>query len=105
MSSRRIVARPSHARLIASRRRGRLAPLNGSVTRADIAAIYADCTRGVVPPPTAEEFFRVLLGAIQDPVVGPRTRAKIAEKAREREARKRAQRQSAIRPPRTLAAA
>lgn len=105
MANRRIVARPSHARLIRSRRRGRLTPLNGSVTRADIAAIYADCTRGVSPPPSAEEFFNVLIGAIQDPVFGPRTRAKIAEKARQREARKKARQESSKPRMRALAAA
>ena len=80
------------------------------MTRADIEAIYADFMRDpVTPPPTLKEFVTHLLGAIQDPTPGPRTRAKISAAARVREARRRAERrareQLAQPPPRALAAA
>lgn len=51
----------------ARRRRGRTAPFNGSVTRADIEAIYREFARGEVwPEPTTEEFRQYLVGAIED---------------------------------------
>lgn len=88
----------SRARRPGVRRRGRTAPLNGSVTRADIAAIHAEfeSLNGDVAgaPPTIDEFLTYLLGAIQDPVHGPSTRAKITAAARRREARRRAEREA-----------
>jgi hypothetical protein len=107
MSTRRIVARP-RSQAPRRRRRGRLSPTNGSVTRADVEAIYREFSLDVADP-TADEFRRYLLGAIVDPAPSPRTRAKIAAAARAREARKRAERrareQLAQPPSRALAAA
>jgi hypothetical protein len=111
MPHRRIVARPPASQRPRPRRHGRLAPTNGSVTRADIEAIYDQFCAGdaLTPPATAAEFRHYLVNAIVDPSHDPRTRAKIAAAAIRREADKRAQRRArgivAQRPPRTLAAA
>jgi hypothetical protein len=49
------------------RQRGRTAPFNGSVTRADIHAIHREfIAEPVEPPPTVDEFVNYLVGAIQD---------------------------------------
>ena len=108
MSARRFVARPPRSQAPRRRRRGRLSPTNGSVTRADIEAIFAEFSQDVVEP-TADEFRSYLVGAIIDPSHGPKTRAKIAAAAARREAVKREQRrarkQLAQPPSRALAAA
>ena len=109
MSARRLVARPPRSQRSRRRARGRLSPTNGSVTRADIEAIYREFSAGGPPDLTADEFRRYLLGAIVDPSPSPRTRALMAAKARAREARRRAERQArkqlAQPPSRALAAA
>lgn len=74
------------------RRQGRLSPTNGSVTRSDIEAIYAECARGADPPPTGEEFRDYLLGAITDWTPTTSQRARIAAAAASREARRREER-------------
>lgn len=103
MAARRDVRPPRRQR---PRRAGRLAPLNGSVTRADIEAIYADfMATPVDPPATAEEFKRHLLGAITDWSPGPHQRARMKAKARRREAARRRAREQPQLPPRALAAA
>jgi hypothetical protein len=86
---------------------GRLAPQNGSVTRADVHAIYAEFERlgsGSLP-----EFVDYLVGAITDPVFPPRSRRLMSVKARRREAEKRerqaASTELAQRPVRAAAAA
>ena len=93
------------------RRRGRVAPVNGSVTREDIRAIYAEAVRmgPVDPPMTAEELLEYILGAIVDWTPGPRQRARMRAKAIQREAAKRESRATRTRvaqvPVRAAAAA
>ena len=106
MSTRRIVARPSASQRPRRRRQrpGRLDPINGSVTRADIEAIYRDFVRGV-DDPTAEEFKTYLLGAIVDWSPSPRQTARMRARARAREAAKRRDQERPQLPLRALAVA
>lgn len=70
---------------MANRRRGRVAPFNGSVTRDDIRAIYREFSREPVwPEPTAEEFLEYLVGAIEDRPISEleRRRRMIAQRNR-----------------------
>lgn len=72
------------------RRRGRLSPTNGSVTREDIRAIHAEFARGCVgldSPPTDEEFLVYLLGAISDYRHPPSVRRKMRNRWKSRRAR------------------
>jgi hypothetical protein len=69
-----------------------LAPTNGSVTRADIEAIYAEARQ--LGPMTADEAIDVILGAIVDWHPSPRQSAEMSARARRREAAKRAERQA-----------
>lgn len=93
MTARRIVARPGSQKPRRRQRPGRLDPLNGSVTRADIERIFGEYRRGVEDP-QVDEFLRYLLGAIQDPSPGPRTRAKQRAAALAREAQRRRERRA-----------
>lgn len=108
MSTRNPSGRPGGQR---PRRRGRVSPINGSVTREDIRAIYAEAKRlgPVDPPMTADEAIEYIIGAIVDWTPGPRQRAKMRAKATRREAAKRESRADRGRvaqiPTRTAAAA
>lgn len=108
--SRRIGSRPG-GQGPRRRRTGRVSPVNGSVTREDIRAIYAEaCRLGPVDPPmTAEELVEYIVGAIVDWTPGPQQRAKMRAKAARREAAKRDARQARTRvaqiPGRAAAAA
>lgn len=92
---------PRSQRPRARPRRGRCAPLNGSVTREDLRAIHAEFSRGVEELYTADqrdaigEHLVYLLGAIVDRPIGPGTRAKMRRRALDREAAKRRQRAAA----------
>lgn len=107
MSARRIVARPPRSQRSRRQRPGRLAPVNGSVTRADIEAIYAEFA--ALGSGTADEFRLYLVRAIQDWSPSPRQSARMSARARAREAARRAERrareQLAQPPSRALAAA
>ena len=83
--------------------RGRLEPFNGSVTRADIRAIYRELTATpVTPPPTAEEFLEYLLGAIQDRRITPAERRRMSIARSNFHARRRAGKSRVLSPAQTL---
>lgn len=107
MSARRFVARPPRSQRPKRHRPGRLAPINGSVTRADIEAIYREFS--ALGEGTAEEFRLYLVRAIQDWTPSPRQSARMSARAKAREAEKRAERrareQLAQPPSQALAAA
>lgn len=84
-------------------RRGRTAPFNGSVTRADIRAIYREfSSEPVEPPPTAEEFVEYLVGAIEDRPIGHLERRRRSIAATNVHARRRAGRVRILGPGQTI---